>query len=67
MKTPSISAHIFRDLADGTAQVKISAYTFTVLMHMRAHDPLLITTGCQNSDIAIPWLEGKRLRIDFQT
>jgi hypothetical protein len=61
------SAHIFRDLVDGTAQVNISTDTITVRMHRRAHNPLLIAAGLQNTDIAIPWLQGKRLRINFQT
>jgi len=61
------SAHIFRDLVDGTAQVSISNDAITVRMHRRAHNPLLIAAGFQNVDIAIPWLEGKRLRINFQT
>ena len=60
------SAHIFRDLVDGTAQVNISTDTITVRMHRRAHNPLLIAAGFQNTDIAIPWLQGKRLRINFQ-
>jgi len=60
------SAHIFRDLVDGTAQVNISADTITVRMHRHAHNPLLIAAGFQNTDIAIPWLQGKRLRINFQ-
>jgi len=61
------SAHIFRDLVDGTARVSISTDTITVSMHRRAHNPLLIAAGFQNADIAIPWLQGKRLRINFQT
>jgi len=61
------SAHIFRDLVDGTARVNISTDTITVSMHRRAHNPLLIAAGFQNADIAIPWLQGKRLRINFQT
>ena len=60
------SAHIFRDLVDGTAQVNISTDTITVRMHRPAHNPLLIAAGFQNTDIAIPWLQGKRLRINFQ-
>ncbi len=61
------SAHIFRDLVAGTAQVNISTDTITVRMHRRAHNPLLIAAGFQNTDSAIPWLQGKRLRINFQT
>jgi hypothetical protein len=61
------SAHIFRDLVDGTALVNISTDTITVRMHRRAHNPVLIAAGFQNTDIAIPWLQGKRLCISFQT
>ena len=60
------SAHIFRNLIDGTAQVNISDDAITVRMHRRAHNPLLIAAGFQHTDVAIPWLGGKRLRIDFQ-
>ena len=31
----------------------------------RAHNPLLITAGYDKTDIAVPWLGGKRLRLVF--
>jgi hypothetical protein len=31
----------------------------------RAHNPLLIAAGFGNTDVPIPWLGGKRLKLYF--
>ena len=55
------SKHIFRDLINATAQVVITEKDISIRMQKRAHNPLLIAAGFQNTDVSIPWLAHKRL------
>ena len=59
------SRHVFRDFVDATATVIIGATTITVQFQKRAHNPLLVAAGFDQTDTAIPWLAGKRLRLVF--
>ena len=59
------SRHLFRDLVDATAQVTIAEKTIEVRFQKRAHNPLLLGAGFDKTDLPIPWLEGKRLRLVF--
>lgn len=59
------SRHLFRDLVDATAGITISETELVVRYQKRAHNPLLIAAGFDTSDVAIPWLGGKRLRLVF--
>ncbi len=59
------SRHIFRDLVDGSAHINIEPDSITVRLHRRAHNPLLIAADFGLTDIPIPWLGGKHLRIQF--
>lgn len=59
------SQHIFRDLVNATAQVAINKSDITVHMQKRAHNPHLIATGFHNTDVQIPWLADKHLRLKF--
>jgi hypothetical protein len=59
------SRHIFRDLVNGSAHVYIEADSITVRLHRRAHNPLLIAADFGLTNVPIPWLGGKRLRIQF--
>lgn len=59
------SSHLFRDLVRATAQITIDPTHITAHLHRRAHDPLLIAAGFRDTDIAIPWLGGKHLRIEL--
>jgi hypothetical protein len=58
------SSHLFRDLVKATAHVTISARDIAVHLHRRAHNPFLIAAGFPATDIPIPWLGGKHLRIE---
>jgi len=58
------SSHIFRDLIKATAHVTLGARDIAVHLHRRAHNPLLIAAGFPATDIPIPWLGGKHLRIE---
>ncbi len=57
------SAHIFRDLADATAQVTITETEIEVRFQKRAHNPLLLAAGFDQTDLPVPWLENRRLRL----
>jgi hypothetical protein len=59
------SRHLFRDFIDATAEITISESEVVVRYQKRAHNPLLIAAGFDATDLAIPWLGGKRLRLVF--
>ena len=59
------SRHVFRDLVNATAGITIGASEVVVRYQKRAHNPLLIAAGFDRTDVAIPWLGGKRLRLVF--
>ena len=59
------SRHLFRDLVDATAQVTITDQEIEVRFQKRAHNPLLLAAGFGKTDVPIPWLGGKHLRLIF--
>jgi len=59
------SRHLFRDFIDATAGITIAEEEFVVRFQKRAHSPLLIAAGFHETDLAVPWLGGKRLRLVF--
>jgi hypothetical protein len=59
------SQHLFRDFVDATARVTVGSQEIVVKFQRRAHNPLPLAAGFGNTDIPIPWLDGKRLRFVF--
>lgn len=59
------SRHLFRDFIDATATITLTDREVAVRFQRRAHNPLLLAAGFGNTDVAIPWLGKKRLRIDL--
>ena len=59
------SRHLFRDFIDATALVSIQKDAIEVRFQKRAHNPMLLAAGFADTDVAIPWLGGKRLRFIF--
>jgi hypothetical protein len=57
------SRHVFRDFIDATAGITITKGEIVVRFQRRAHNPLLIAAGLDKTNIAIPWLAGKRLKL----
>ena len=57
------SRHIFRDFIDSTANIKITKSDIVVKFQKRAHNPMLIAADFDKTDISIPWLDNKKLRI----
>jgi len=59
------SRHIFRDFVEAAAAVEIDEKTIHVRFQKRAHNPLLVAAGYDKTDLRIPWLGRKRLRLVF--
>jgi hypothetical protein len=57
------SRHVFRDFIDATAAITITQGEIVVRFQRRAHNPLLIAAGFDKTNVAIPWLGGKRLKL----
>jgi hypothetical protein len=59
------SRHLFRDFIDASAGIAIDEDDVAVRFQRRAHNPLLVAAGFDRTDIKVPWLGGKRLRLVF--
>ena len=59
------SRHLFRDLINASATIAIADEAIVVRFQRRAHNPLLVAAGFHETNVAIPWLGGKRLRLVF--
>jgi hypothetical protein len=59
------SRHLFRDFVDASAQVTVGESEIVVRYQKRAHNPLLVAAGFDQTETAIPWLRRKRLRLVF--
>jgi hypothetical protein len=59
------SRHLFRDFVEAPGYITIPEQTVVVHFQKRAHNPLLIAAGFGNTDVPIPWLGGKRLKLYF--
>ena len=59
------SRHLFRDFIDATAVIHVTQREVVVRFQKRAHNPLLLAAGFGATDVAIPWLGKKRLRIEL--
>jgi hypothetical protein len=55
--------HLFRDLIDIPGDVTITADDVEVRLHRRAHLPILSASGLLEAPVAVPWWDGRRLRI----
>jgi hypothetical protein len=59
------SRHIFRDFIEATATIAITADAIEVYFQKRAHNPLLLAAEFDKTDVRVPWLGNKRLRLFF--
>jgi hypothetical protein len=65
-----VDAHarrIFQDLVDMPAQVELTGREVRVEFHRRAHLPIVLASGLCDRAVAIPWWEGRRLRLTTYT
>jgi hypothetical protein len=60
------SCHLFRNLINASATITTGNEATIVRYHKQAHNPLLIATGLNHTNVAIPWLGNKRLRLVFK-
>ena len=54
---------IFRDLIDMPADVVITENDVTVRFHRRAHLPIVLASDLVNNPVAVPWWNGRSLRL----
>jgi hypothetical protein len=59
------SRHLFRDFIDASAGITIDEDEVLVRFQRRAHNPLLVAAGFDKTDVKVPWLGGKWLRLGF--
>jgi len=59
------ASRLFRDFVDATATVQITKDQIAVRFQKRAHNPLLLSAGFQETDLPVLWLGNKRLRLIF--
>ncbi len=57
--------HIFRDFVNASAQVSLTERDILVRFQKRAHNPLLLAAHFDQTRVSVPWLGGKRLRLQF--
>lgn len=57
--------HIFRDFIDAVGLITLTEDEVIVRYQKRAHNPLLIAAGFAKTNVSVPWLGGKRLRLIF--
>jgi len=63
--TNAESRHINRDFIDASARITITPDTVKVTFGKRAHNPYLLDAGLADTDIAVPWWQGRRLKLAF--
>jgi len=54
---------IFRDLVDMPATVTVTDHDVEVSFHRRAHLPIVLASGLMDHPVAVPWWNGRRLRL----
>jgi hypothetical protein len=57
--------HLFRDFVDATATVRLTKTEVVVRFQKRAHNPLLLAAGFHQTDVRVPWLGRKHLRLEL--
>jgi transposase len=55
--------HVFRDLIDMPADVRIGPKEVQVRFHRRAHLPIILASGLLDRPLAVPWWNGLLLRL----
>jgi transposase len=57
--------HLFRDFVDATATIRLTKTEVLVRFQKRAHNPLLLAAGFHQTDVPVPWLGRKHLRLEL--
>jgi hypothetical protein len=61
--TNAQARRIFRDLIDMPATVEVGATEVQVAFHRRAHLPIVMASGLLDQPVAVPWWQGRTLRL----
>lgn len=64
-KQNSKSRTLFRDFVKAPADIMIENDTINVRIGRRANNPFLLNASYDQTDVAVPWLRNRRLRIRF--
>jgi transposase len=59
------SRGLFEDFVHASASVSIRERVIEVRFQKRAHNPLLLAAGFDKTDVPVPWLGNRRLRLRF--
>ena len=54
---------IFRDLVDSPATITVADNEVEVNFHRRSHLPIILASGMMDKPIAVPWWDGRDLRL----
>jgi hypothetical protein len=63
--TTAESRHIWRDFINASAHITITNDTVEIRYGKRAHNPYLLDAGFANTDVPIPWWDGRKLKLAF--
>ena len=55
--------HIFRDIIDMPADVRIGGGEVQVSFHLRSHLPIILASGLTDHPVSVPWWNGLSLRL----
>ena len=55
--------HIFRDIVDMPADVRITDRAIEVSFHRRSHLPIILASGLMEQPVPVPWWNGVSLRL----
>ena len=59
------SRTLFRDFVKAPADITIENHTIDVRIGRCANNPFLLNASYNGTDVAVPWLRNRRLRISF--
>jgi transposase len=59
------SRHLFRDFINATATIRLTDQDLQVTFAKRAHNPLLLAAGLDQTEVPVPWLGNRRLKLVF--
>lgn len=62
-----LAPEIFRRFIDMPGRIRFDGHKFELQIRKRAHTPVLLGVNKLQRDIEIPWLDNRRLRINFRT
>jgi hypothetical protein len=59
------SRHLFRDFINAPATIRLTDKNLQVTFAKRAHNPLLLAADLDKTEVAVPWLGNRRLKLAF--